>query len=213
MRLMMLFANPFGDDIDWALIAEDPNRRPGVSSWLGRVFSAAGDAVAAGSSAQEPEDLVRLTHRTIKGVTRDMERFRFNVAISKLMVLTNGLRAALDAGHGGLRATRALVQMLAPFAPFAAEELWRVELGEASSVHVSAWPVFDPALAAEETVTLVIQVDGRVRDRLTVPADASEDACREAALASPKVASLLHGAEPARVIVRAPRLVNIVTAA
>jgi leucyl-tRNA synthetase len=142
-----------------------------------------------------------------------MERFRFNVAISKLMVLTNGMRAALDAGHGGLRAARALVQMLAPFAPFAAEELWREHLGESSSVHVSAWPGFDPSLAAEETVTLVVQVNGKVRDRLTVPANASEDACREAAFASPRVTAILGGAEPARVIVRAPRLVNIVTAA
>src|SRR5207247_7172072 len=106
---------------------EDPDRRPGVTSWLGRVFLAVSDALAAGSSgAEEPEPLVRLTHRTIKAVTSDLERFRFNVAISKLMVLTNAIRSALDAGGGALGPARALVQMLAPFAPFAAEELWRV---------------------------------------------------------------------------------------
>jgi leucyl-tRNA synthetase len=212
MRLMMLFANPFGDDIDWALIAEDPDRRPGVNAWLGRVFAAVSEAVKRGIAAGEPEGLVRLTHRTIKGVTSDMERFRFNVAISKLMVLTNEIRSALDAGVGALAASRALVVMLAPFAPFAAEELWRTDLGEPMSVHLASWPSFDPELAAEETVTLVVQVDGKVRDRLTVPADASEEQVREAALVSARVTALLGDREPARVIVRPPRLVNIVSA-
>ncbi len=211
MRLMILFANPFGDDIDWALIQEDMSHRPGVSSWMSRVFAAVGDAVERGSGAAQPESLVRLMHRTVKGVTRDLERFRFNVAISKLMVLTNEIRAALDAGGGALAASRALVQMLAPFAPFAAEELWRVDFAEPTSVHVSRWPSFDPALAAEDTATLVVQVDGKVRDRLEVAADASEEDCRSAALGSPKVRAFLNGSEPARVIVRPPRLVNIVT--
>ncbi len=217
LRLMILFANPFGDDIDWALIQEDMEHRPGVSSWMSRVFTAVSDAVERSASTggdggpAEPEGLVRLTHRAIKGVTEDLERLRFNVAISKLMVLTNEIRSTLDAGGGARSAVRALVQMLGPFAPFATEELWRVDLGESSSVHTSAWPTFDPALAAEETATLVVQVDGRVRDRLTVPADASEEDCRLAALASPKVRGFLNGGEPARVIVRPPRLVNVVT--
>ena len=136
MRLIMLFAGPFEDDIDWKLIAgDDPNRRPGVHSWLGRVFAAVGEAVERGDAAPEPDALVRLTHKTIAGVTDDLERFRFNTAISKLQVLTNEMRTALDAGGGALGAARALVQMLAPFAPFAAEELWRVDLGEPASVH------------------------------------------------------------------------------
>ena len=211
MRLMILFANPFGDDIDWALIQQDMEHRPGVSSWMSRVFQAVADAVERGSGVDEPEALIRLTHRTIKAVTNDLERFRFNVAISKLMVLTNEIRSTLDAGGGAAAASRALVQMLAPFAPFAAEELWRTDFAESTSVHVSMWPTFDPALAAEETATLVVQVDGKVRDRLEVPADASEETCRQAALASPKVRALLNGGEPARVIVRPPRLVNVVT--
>ncbi len=130
MRLIMLFAGPFEDDIDWALIAGDPDRRPGVHSWLGRVFAVVGDAVERGDGAAEPDALVRLTHRTIEGVTNDVERFRFNIAISKLQVLTNEMRSVLDSGGGAVRAARALVQMLAPFAPYTAEELWRVDLGE-----------------------------------------------------------------------------------
>jgi leucyl-tRNA synthetase len=209
IRLIMLFAGPFEDDIDWKLIAGDPDRRPGVHHWLGRVFTAVGDAAERGG--EEPPALVRLTHRTIEGVTGDLERFRFNVAISKLMVLTNEMRAALDAGGAARGAADALTQMLAPFAPFAAEELWREVLGHADSVHVSRWPAFDEALAAEETVTLVIQVDGKVRDKSEVPADADEARCLELARGSEKVLRAVAGREVVKEIVRAPKLVNLVT--
>jgi leucyl-tRNA synthetase len=210
LRLTILFAGPFGDDIDWKLIAPDPERRPGVNSWLGRVFAAVQEA--AGSDAQETEELRRLTHRTIRGVTEDLEGFRFNVAISKLMVLTNQIRSVLDTGAGAREASVALVQMLAPMAPFVAEELWREVIGIDSSVHVSSWPVHDPSLAAEESVTLVVQVDGKVRDRIEVEADASEDRCRDLALASERARRAIDGREVRDVIVRAPRLVNLVTA-
>jgi leucyl-tRNA synthetase len=208
MRLTMLFAGPFEDDIDWKLIAGDPGKRPGVTAWLARVFQAVGDAME--RDAPEPEDLVRLTHRTIRGVTEDLERFRFHTAISKLQVLSNGMRAALDDGHGARGAAEALVQMLAPLAPFAAEELWRVDLGHAESVHRSRWPGFDPELAREERVTLVVQVDGKVRDRVQVDADADEATCREIGLASENARRALGDRQIRAVIVRPPRLVNIV---
>jgi len=210
MRLNILFAGPFEDDIDWKLIAPDSDRRPGVTTWLGRVFAAVGEACE--RDAPDPESLRRLTHRTIRAVTDDMERFRFNVAISKLQVLTNAMRSALDAGEGAREAASALTQLLAPLAPFAAEELWREVLGNGSSVHTSAWPTFDDALARQERVTLVVQVDGKVRDRIEVDSDAGEEACRELALASDKARHALDGREIAKVIVRAPRLVNLVTA-
>jgi leucyl-tRNA synthetase len=211
MRLTMLFAGPFEDDIDWKLIAPDPERRPGVNSWLGRVFAAVHEAAARDST--ETDELGRLTHRTIKGVTEDLQGFRFNVAIAKLMVLTNEIRAALDAGGGAREAATALVQMIAPFAPFIAEELWRESLGHDSSVHTSMWPTFDPSLAAEESVVMVVQVDGRVRDRIEVAAHTSEQRCRELALASEKARKSLDGREIRQVIIRAPRLVNFVTRA
>jgi leucyl-tRNA synthetase len=211
MRLMMLFAGPFEDDIDWKLIEPKADRRPGVNSWLGRVFAVVGEA--AERAAPDPEPLRRLTHRTIRAVTEDLERFRFNVAISKLQVLTNGLRSTLDEGDGGREAASALVLMLAPMAPFAAEELWREALGNAESVHRAAWPAFDAELATEEHVVLVVQVDGKVRDRLEVEADVSEDRCRELALASEKALRAIDGREVRQVIVRPPRLVNLVTAA
>jgi leucyl-tRNA synthetase len=210
MRLSILFAGPFEDDIDWKLIAPDPDRRPGVTTWLGRVFAAVGQA--AERDAPDPESLRRVTHRTIRGVTDDMERLRYNVAISKLQVLSNAMRSALDAGDGAREAASAITQLLAPLAPFAAEELWREVLGNGSSVHTSAWPTFDDALARQERVTLVVQVDGKVRDRIEVDSDAGEETCRELALASDKARHALDGREIAKVIVRAPRLVNLVTA-
>jgi leucyl-tRNA synthetase len=211
MRLIMLFAGPFEDDIDWALIAGDPNRRPGVHHWLARVFAAVAEAAERGEGTREPEALIRLTHRTLKGVTDDLETFRFNVAISKLMVLTNEMRSTLEAGGGATGAARALVTMLAPFAPYAAEELWRVDLGNPTSVHVAPWPSYDATLATEETATLVIQVDGKVRDKQEVSADASDAVCLEAAHASERARRAVGGREIVKEIVRAPRLVNFVT--
>jgi leucyl-tRNA synthetase len=209
MRLNILFAGPFEDDIDWKLIAPDPDRRPGVTTWLGRVFAAVGDACE--RDAPDPEPLRRLTHRTIRAVTHDMQRFRFNVAISKLQVLSNAMRSALDAGGGAREAAGALTLMLAPLAPFASEELWREVLGNTSSVHTADWPAFDETLAREELVTLVVQVDGKVRDRIEVAADADEETCRELALASEKARRAIDGRELFQVIVREPRLVNLVT--
>ena len=209
MRLTMLFAGPFEDDIDWMLIAPNPKRPPGVHGWLGRVWRAVGDAAARGG--EEPQELTRLAHRTLKGVTGDLERFKFNTAVSKLMELTNETRRALDAGAGARDAVRLLVLMLAPLAPHIAEELWREVFGNGSSVHLEVWPPFDPDLARAETVTLVVQVDGRVRDRIMMPADADEAACLEAARSSERVRRYLEDAGEVRAVVRPPRLVNFVT--
>jgi leucyl-tRNA synthetase len=159
MRLTMLFASPFEDDIDWKLIAGDPDRRPGVHHWLGRVFAAVGEAA----------------ERAARG------------------------------------AAEALTQMLAPFAPFAAEELWRVVLGHDGSVHVSRWPSYDEALAAEVTVTLVVQVDGKVRDKLEVGAGTDEARTLELARASENARRAIADREVVKEIVRPPRLVNFVT--
>jgi leucyl-tRNA synthetase len=210
MRLIMLFAGPFEDDIDWKLIAPDPERPPGVRSWLGRVWAVVTEATE--RAGDEPEALVRLTHRTIRSVTGDMDRFRYNVAISKLMVLTNEIRSTLDAGGAARGPVEALTLMIAPLAPFIAEELWREVLGHRESIHMASWPVFDDALAHEERVTLVVQVDGKVRDRLEVDARASEEEIRDAALSSQNARRAIDGREIAQVIVRPPRLVNVVTA-
>jgi leucyl-tRNA synthetase len=166
---------------------------------------------AAEGRAGEPVELRRLTHRTIKGVTEDLERFRFNVAISKLMILSNEIRSALDAGDGARDAAEALTLLLAPFAPYMAEELWRAALGHDTSVHLASWPSFDPALAREERVMLVVQVDGKVRDTIEVDADISEKESERLARESEKVLRAMGDREVVRVVVRPPRLVNLVT--
>jgi leucyl-tRNA synthetase len=203
VRVTMLFAGPVGDDIDWKNVSAD-----GVKSWLGRVNRAVHDAVE--SDANEPEQLRRLTHRTIKGVTEDMERFAFNTATAKLMTLTNEIRKTLDAGGGARDAASALVQLLSPMAPFLTEELWRDALGNEGAVYLSAWPSYDPSLAAQDHVTLVVQVDGKVRDRIEVSSDVTEEQARELALASDNARRALGERAIAKVIVRPPKLVNIV---
>jgi leucyl-tRNA synthetase len=162
-----------------------------------------------------------VTHRTVKSVSEDFTRFKFNVSVAKLMTLTTELQRAVDAGAPASdvrAAAEALVLMLAPMAPHVAEELWRGPLRHEPSVHLAAWPSYDEALARPEEVVLVVQVDGKIRDRLTVAADLDEEAARTLALGSEKVRRHLEGRSVERVFQGAPRpgapmLLNIVTRA
>jgi leucyl-tRNA synthetase len=214
-RLTILFAGPFEDDVDWADVSPE-----GVARWIQRVWRAV-NAAAGGQGTDTAGDrsdlgLVRLAHRTTRDVTEDLERFRFNTAISKLMVLTNGLGEALRDGRGTAAERRdaasRLVLLLAPLAPFVTEELWRV-LGNTTSVHLARWPAYDPELTRAERVTTVLQVDGKVRDRIEVDPEVGEEDLRNAALASAKVQAALAGRPVARVVVVPPKLVNLVTGA
>jgi leucyl-tRNA synthetase len=199
--------------VDWADVSPE-----GMARWVQRVWRAV-HAALADPAAGEPgwpgdPELVRLAHRTTAGVTDDLERFRFNTAISKLMVLSNGLADAVRAGRGSAAerrdAAERLVLLLAPLAPFVTEELWRV-LGNTGSVHVAAWPGFDAGLVRSQRVTCVVQVDGKVRDRIEVAPDAAEADLRELALASERVRAALGDRPVARVVVVPPKLVNLVT--
>jgi leucyl-tRNA synthetase len=213
-RLTMLFAGPFEDDVDWADVSPE-----GMARWIQRLWRSVHAAVAdpppgAAAWPADPE-LERLAHRTTAGVGDDLERFRFNTAISKLMVLSNGLADAIRAGRGSAAqrrdAAERLVLLLAPLAPFITEELWRGALGGSVSVHVSPWPAFDPELVRSDQVTCVIQVDGKVRDRIEVAPDVAEAELRELALGSERVQAALGGRGVARVVVVPPKLVNLVT--
>jgi leucyl-tRNA synthetase len=153
-------------------------------------------------------------HRAAKAVSGDLERFAFNVAISKMMVLTSEIQDALAAGldTAPLReAAEILVRLIAPVAPHVAEELWRGPLAHGESVVRAGWPSWDESLVRVEEIVMVAQVDGRVRDRIAVSVDAGEDLCRDLALASPNVQRFLAGREIDRVVVRPPKLVNVVT--
>ncbi|MFF3766374.1 leucine--tRNA ligase [Streptomyces sp. NPDC001922] len=211
VRVTMLFAGPPEDDIDWADVSPT-----GSVKWLARVWRLCGDIVPADRQTAGPGDPeVRFrVHQLVDATTRLMERNRFNVAIARLMELTSTLRKAIDSGPGaGDPAVRegaeALARMLSCFAPFTAEEAWE-RLGREASVIEYGWPEADPALVVDETVTCVVQVAGKVRDRLEVAPTIGEDALRSLALASQKVTEALGGTEVGRVIVRPPGLVNVV---
>ena len=215
IRLTMIFASPPEDDIDWA----DMNPEASVK-FLGRVWRVAADvgAMPAGPGPADPGagnlELRKVTHRTVDDVTRLIESSRLNVAVARLMELASAARRAIDSGPGAAdpavrEAAETLAVLLSIFAPYTAEECWAL-LGHEPSVAKAGWPSADPALLVEDLVTCVVQVAGKVRDRLEVPPGIGEDELRELALAAPGVARALADREVRMVIVRAPRLVNVV---
>ncbi|MEU6720091.1 leucine--tRNA ligase [Nonomuraea sp. NPDC046802] len=210
VRLTMIFAGPPEDDIDWADVSPAASQK--FLARALRVMSEVDSAPEAPFAAGEVE-LRKVTHRTIDEVTKLIESQRFNVAVARMMELTSAARKAIDTGPGAgdpsvREAAETLAVMLSLVAPYTAEEGWE-RLGRTGSVVFGGWPQADPALLVQESVTCVVQVAGKVRDRLEVPPDIGEDELRELALASDKVAPYLQGA-PRKVIVRAPKLVNIV---
>jgi len=163
--------------------------------------------------ADEVRVLRRQTHQTIRAVTQDMEDFAFNTIIARLMELTNTLVKAKETPLYGSDAWEeaivSLLLMLAPCCPHIAEELW-ARTGRPYSIHQQSWPVSDPELAAEEVITLVVQVNGKLRDRLEVPVGISEEEARELALASSGAQRHLEGLKVKKVVYVPGRLVNIV---
>ncbi|HHC07226.1 MAG TPA: leucine--tRNA ligase [Actinobacteria bacterium] len=157
--------------------------------------------------------LRRRVHQAIRKVDADMEAFKWNTAVATLMSLRNDLLEALRSGSVSAdawdEAVKTLLLLLAPMAPHLTEELWR-GLGFDESIHLQPWPEFDPEVAREELVTLVVQVNGKVRDRLEVPADADAEAVEAAALSSERVRRWLETGEVRRIVARPPNLVNIV---
>jgi leucyl-tRNA synthetase len=157
--------------------------------------------------------LRRRTHQTIDKVEEDLVDFKFNTAVAALMTLRNDMQDALRRSNVGAaawdEAVDTMLLLLAPIAPHVTDELWR-RRGHSQSVHVSQWPVSDPDVAKENTVTMVVQVNGKVRERLEVPAGIAEDDAVAAALASERILTLLDGAEPKKVIARPPKIISIV---
>ncbi|MFN2586936.1 MAG: leucine--tRNA ligase [Actinomycetota bacterium] len=219
LRLYMLFSGPPEQNFDWP--------EEGVTAigkvtfpWLKRVWRLCEenrDVVSVGQLHMGPAEtaLRRHIHRTIAVVTRDYETFSFNTAIARLMELVNnaGRYKTVGGGHPGVmrELVETLLKLLAPMAPFVAEEQWH-RLGHETSVHAQPWPVYDEDLAAEDETTMVVQVNGKVRDTIRVPVDVTEERMKELALASEKVAGHLGGNPPAKIIVKPPKLVSLVAA-
>ncbi|WP_163547493.1 leucine--tRNA ligase [Candidatus Frankia nodulisporulans] len=220
VRITMLFASPPEEDIDWADVSPG-----GSTKWLNRVLrlvhdigkpttdGSAPEAPAGGGSDTGDPAVRKQVHALIAAVTQAMEGKRINVAIARLMELTTAVKKAHDARATPDAAVRegasSLVRMLSVVAPFTAEEAWSL-LGNQPSVTDAGWPSFDPTLLVEETVTCVIQVNGKVRDRIEVPTAVTEDELRDLALDAPKIRGLLAGAEVRKMIIRVPRVVNLV---
>ncbi|MHA1113018.1 MAG: class I tRNA ligase family protein, partial [Alphaproteobacteria bacterium] len=157
--------------------------------------------------------LRRTTHRTIDAVTGDLEDFRFNRAVARIRELTNALEgfAASSAADGAAlrEGVEAAVQLVAPLTPHLAEELWRC-LGHETLLAETPWPAAEPDLLTDETVTIAVQVNGKLRGTLDLPVDTAREAAEAAALALPAVARSLDGKPPRKVVVVPNRIVNVV---
>ncbi|MBM3689191.1 MAG: leucine--tRNA ligase [Actinobacteria bacterium] len=211
IRLTMVFAGPPEDDIDWADVSP-----AGSKKFLARAWRLAQDVTSEPGVDFTSGDLElrKMTHRTLHDAALALETYRFNVAVAKAMELVNATRKAIDSGCGPAdpavrEATEAVAILLSLTAPYTAEDMWRL-LGHAPSVARAGWPEVDPALLVQDFVTCVVQVAGKVRDRLEVSPDISEADLRELALATPGVVKALEGKGMRTVIVRPPKLVNVV---
>jgi len=221
LRLSHLFAGPPADDMDWT--DQTDNVIEGCGRFLDRVWrfavpdDPAGQARRGGEPGPADTALVRATHRLIAKVGDDIVRWSFNTAVAACMEFANTLRDYRRDAPGGAHgpsddaAVDALLLVLAPMAPHVTAEAWERRHGEGGGMlHAQPWPSHDPDLAAEQRVTLVVQVNGKVRDRIEVDPGISEEEATALALASPRVVEELAGAAPSRVVARAPRLVNVV---
>ncbi len=210
LRLYHLFIGPPTEGAIWSERGVD-----GTSRFLDRVWRVATGEVGQPESRPETDadrGILALAHRTVEKVTEDIDRFVFNTAVAALMALSNALTSY--ARDGARQETldevlRLMLLMLSPMAPHFAHELWERK-GFAGMLVYHAWPEPDPALLVEETVTMVIQIDGKVRDRLDVSASISADEAEAAALATEKIVGWTDGKTIRKVIVRPPNLVNIV---
>ena len=193
----------------------DSNGIEGTARWIKRTWTLFTDPTQPGSASDETKkNLRRRVHQTLRKVTHDFENFEFNTVISSLMELMNEMYKAREAGAVGSsewnEALEIYLKMLAPVAPHISEELWTNHMGKPYSIHQQAWAQVDEAATREDTIELPVQINGKVRDRVIVPAEASEDEIKSAALASETVQKYLEGKEPKKVIVANRRLVSIV---
>ena len=159
-------------------------------------------------------ELLRLTHLTIKKVTRDIEDEKFNTAVAAMMEMVNGLYKfkeshGMQASETWRFTLESLLQILAPFAPHITEELWQ-ELGHADTIHVNHWPKWDEKYLVSDVMTIIVQVNGKLRAKLELPADTNKDAIEQAALADENVVKFTSNKPPKKVIYVPNKLVNIV---
>ena len=211
VRCFLMFIGPWDQGGPWSSRGIE-----GVTRFLHRAWAVATDTNPAEqetANVAAAEALRRATHRTIKKVGDALERFSFNTAISAMMELVNEMmrlrEAGVSVGDAWREAVHCLTLLLAPFAPHLSEELW-CRLGEQSSVHEQSWPAFDPALLVEDEIEMVVQINGKIRDRVLVAAGADEETVKSRVLASERVKSSFDGKSVQKIVVVPGKLVNIV---
>ena len=212
-RLFMLSDSPPERDMEWTEAGVE-----GASRFLKRIYRMAADPSLSTAGTQLPDsgaggDLVRAAHRAIDAMTADIEAFRFNKAVAQLYTLANAIGEVRGDEPSDLAARRfgveTLIRLLYPLAPHIAEEIWE-QLGHAVMLADTDWPKADPDMLTEDSVEIGVQVNGKLRDTVSLPVDADEDVARAAALASAGVIRYLEGREPRKVIVVRNRIINVV---
>ncbi|HEY0616905.1 MAG TPA: leucine--tRNA ligase, partial [Kribbella sp.] len=213
IRLTMVFAGPPDDDIDWADLSPGGSLR-----FLQRAWRLSGNVEAPVGSDPSTGDLAlrKITHRTVADASELLDSYRFNVMVARMMELVNATRKAIDSGPGPAdpavrEAVETVAILLSLVAPYTAEDMWE-NLGHEPTVAKAGWPKVDPALLVQDSVTCVVQIAGKVKERLEVSPDITEADLEQLALASEAVQTALDGRGIRKVIVRAPKLVNIVPA-
>ena len=209
IRLTMVFSGPPEDDVDWADVSPS-----GSVKFLSRVWRLSGDVTSAPGIDFSKGDLElrKATHKALHDAAFAVESFRFNVAVARVMELVNATRKAIDTGCGAAdpavrEASEAIAIMLSLVAPFTAEEMWE-RLGHKPSVALAGWPKVDESLLVADSVTAVLQINGKIKERIEVDPNISDAELEALALANPTMVAALDGAKPVKIITRAPKLVN-----
>jgi leucyl-tRNA synthetase len=207
VRAYLMFVGPWEQGGEW-----DDSGISGFSRWLNRITNLALDEYRSTGSSGD-EELIRITHQTIKKASEDIERMRFNTMVAALMELSNYLGKVKETGAASKAAweesVRTLLLLLAPTAPHITEELWE-RIGGKYSIHNQPWPKWDESLIKTEEFTLVIQVNGKLRDRVTASCTISDDEAKELAQQQEKVRPFLEGKKIVNIIYVPGKLVNIV---
>ena len=211
IRLAMVFAGPPEDDVDWSDVSPS-----GSVKFLNRAWRISGDVTSPAGADFSRGDLAlrKVTHKALHDVGFAVESFRFNVAVARVMELVNATRKAIDSGCGPAdpavrEAAEAIAISLSLVAPFTAEEMWEI-LGHKPGVALAGWPEVDPKLLEADAVTAILQVNGKIKDRIEVSPNISDAELEKLAMANSEIAAAITGITISKVITRAPKLVNIV---
>ena len=215
LRVYEMFIAPYDMDAPW-----DPRGVPGTYRFLNRAWNLVQEFVdknpndSLGANEKTAQELLRLTHLTIKKVTRDIEDEKFNTAVASMMEMVNGLYKikeshGIDTSDEWRFALESLIQILAPFAPHITEELWR-EMGYDDTVHVGHWPKWDEKYLKSSVMTIIVQVNGKLRAKLELPSDMDKQGVEAAALADENVQKFTNNKPPKKMVYVPGKLVNIV---